>query len=133
MAPVTTQQQMSPRILVVEDHEDSREMLRELLELLGATTLVANSVNQALELVDEGLQIVLSDIGLPDVDGYELARRLQSHPKRSSMRLVAMTGYTRETERACAIEAGFDDVLTKPLAPGALEALVRSSSDVSSQ
>ena len=116
---------MSPRILVVDDQEDAREMLRELLGLMGATVLLAASVAEALPLVDDAPDIVLTDIGMPDADGIELARYLKAHPNRARMRLVAMTGYSGSAVLDTLIAAGFDQVLIKPLSSETLEQLIR--------
>lgn len=128
MKGVSPRTDMSLRILVVEDQDDAREMLRELLEMMGATVLVASSVSEALVQIDEVPDVVLSDIGMPDADGTELARRLQSHPNRTRMRLVAMTGYVGTVAQDELIAAGFDEVFSKPLTPEMLEALVRRES-----
>ncbi len=118
--------QVPRRVLVVEDHDDSREMLAELLEVFGATVALASTVADALCQVDAfAPDVILSDLGMPDVDGLELARQLGPRPDRRGMRLVAVTGFTGQAEHQRALDAGYDAVLCKPLLPETLQALIR--------
>jgi CheY-like chemotaxis protein len=70
--------------------------------------------------------LALVDIGLPEVDGYEVARRLRAEPNCKKLRLIALTGYSDLSVREEALAAGFDDFVVKPVLPEALEALLRS-------
>ena len=101
-------------ILIVEDNSDARQALRALLELAGCTVHEARDgsvgIEQALRL---RLDFILLDIGLPHLDGYEVARRLKA--LKPAVRLVALTGYGRDEDRARATEAGFDAYLVKPV------------------
>jgi signal transduction histidine kinase len=103
------------RILVIEDHRDAAESLRTLLEILGHEVRVAftgrEGVDAALEWRPD---VVLSDIGLPELDGYEVARRLRRDPGFGSVLLVALTGYNGDDDRRRSKEAGFDHHLVKP-------------------
>ncbi|HEV2851939.1 MAG TPA: MEDS domain-containing protein [Thermoanaerobaculia bacterium] len=113
------------RILVVDDHEDAAETLGTILELSGHEVRLAYDGEQALALVRESRpDVVLLDIGLPKVDGYEVARRLRLDPRNEGMTLVAVTGYGREEERDRGIAAGFHHYLVKPVDPGVLQALL---------
>jgi CheY-like chemotaxis protein len=103
------------RVLVVEDHDDSRELLRGLVEFSRGAVVAVSSVAEALAVLKETeVDLVLSDIGLPDVDGFELARQLRAHPRRKQMRVVAVSGFLHHDPGALA-EAGFDGLLAKPV------------------
>ncbi|RPI42249.1 MAG: hybrid sensor histidine kinase/response regulator, partial [Betaproteobacteria bacterium] len=117
-------------VLVVDDHEDSRTMLRMLLEQTGHETI------EAVDGID-GVQLALSrrpdvaiiDIGLPGIDGYEVARRLRTLPTGANMVLIALTGYGQDEDRQRALQAGFDVHLVKPVDPQRLsQALVEVAS-----
>ena len=112
------------RILVVEDNDDAREMLREALALSGHEVSVARDGKSALALAARDVpEVALVDIGLPDMDGYELARRLRSSAG-GSILLVALTGYGQSEDRRRALDAGFDLHLTKPVESDRLEAAI---------
>jgi CheY-like chemotaxis protein len=113
------------RILVVEDHEDSREALRQVLEYFGATVTAARSGYEALELaVLEPPHLVLCDLRMPGMDGFAvlegLRRLLPDHP----IRAVAVSGFGRDEDRRRTREAGFDGHLVKPVDFDALVGLV---------
>ncbi len=104
------------RILVVEDNHDSADLMARYLRRKGYKVLVAYDGTSALKLVPEYQpQVVLTDIGLPGIDGYEIARRLRHDPKSTTPMLVAITGYGRKEDSARAKEAGFDHHFTKPI------------------
>ena len=113
------------RILVVDDSEDTAESLGMILELSGHEVRLAYDGEQALALAGEYRpEVVLLDIGLPKVDGYEVARRLRLDPRTEGMLLVAVTGYAKEEDRHRGQAAGFHHHLVKPIDPGALQALL---------
>jgi len=115
------------RVLVVEDNPDAAEGLRMLLEILGHQVHVGFDGGGALALArEERPDVMLVDIGLPGIDGYEVARRVRAEPNLASIALVALTGYGRDEDRARALAAGFDHHLTKPVEPEALTRLVAS-------
>ncbi len=115
------------RILVVDDNRDAAESMSELLELLGAEAHVAYDGEGALSEVERHApDVVLLDIGLPDIDGYEVARRIRARPDPVSPLLVAVTGWGHEDDRRRAREAGFDHHLVKPADVERLEALLSS-------
>jgi CheY-like chemotaxis protein len=104
------------RIVVVDDNQDAAEMLAMALELLDCEVAVAHSGTQALELIASARPtVVLLDIGLPDMTGYELAGRLRQLPGGSAMTLIATTGWGQQKDRERAFDAGFDHHLTKPI------------------
>ncbi len=113
------------RILVVDDSEDSAESLGELLRLYGHEVRVVGDGPAALDAAATvAPEIVLLDIGLPGMDGYQVARKLRQQFPGDPMILVALTGFGRSEDRRRADQAGFDGHLTKPVNPEALRALV---------
>ena len=111
-------------ILIVEDNADARDALRVLLELEGHIVEAVEEGQQALEVARaKDLDIALVDIGLPGIDGYEIARRVRARDARRPV-LIALTGYGQPEDRRRATEAGFDDVLVKPVDPAALTELL---------
>jgi PAS domain S-box-containing protein len=104
------------RILVVDDNADAAEMLLMALELFGCEVRAAHSASAALAMAQEfAPEVALLDIGLPDLNGYELARRLRATVAGQNMRLIAATGWGQEKDRQRALDAGFDHHLTKPI------------------
>ena len=104
------------RIGVVDDNEDAAVTLSLLLETLGHTVLVAHSAREALTALPAfGPDVCLLDIGLPEMNGYELAAALRKKPGASQAILIAVTGYAQEKDRAQALEAGFHDLFAKPV------------------
>jgi signal transduction histidine kinase/AmiR/NasT family two-component response regulator len=115
-------------ILVVDDNEDAARALGEGLELMGHTVKVVFSAPEALAVAPQFRpQVGLLDIGLPGMDGYELALRLREQPGAESLRLFAVTGYGQDADRQRAREAGFEHHLTKPLELARLDALLHSA------
>ena len=115
-------------MLIVEDDDDSREMLGELVSAFGHRPVPAANAEEALARArDQRPDVALIDIGLPEVDGCELARllRLVMHETPGlNTRLVALTGYSDGATRQTAGDAGFDAYVVKPIMPEALEALL---------
>jgi signal transduction histidine kinase/ActR/RegA family two-component response regulator len=115
--PTATGARTGARVLVVDDNRDGAETLAAVLEFMGATPRIAHDGEEALRAAREfAPQLVLLDIGLPGMDGYETARRLRELPGQRP-RLVALTGYGSEQDKQRALEAGFDEHHVKPLAP----------------
>ena len=111
-------------ILIIEDNADAREALRVLLELEGHTVEAVEEGQQALEVARaKDPDIALVDIGLPGIDGYEIARRVRARDSRRPV-LIALTGYGQPEDRRRATDAGFDDMLVKPVDPTALTNLI---------
>jgi CheY-like chemotaxis protein len=111
-------------ILIVEDNADARDALRVLLELEGHAVEAAEAGHQAIEIArTKDPDVALVDIGLPGIDGYEVARRLRAHRARRPV-LIALTGYGQPEDRRRATEAGFDQMLVKPVDPTALTELL---------
>jgi CheY-like chemotaxis protein len=111
-------------ILIVEDNADARDALRVLLELEGHVVEAVEEGQQALEIARaKDPDIALVDIGLPGIDGYEVARLVRARDGRRPV-LIALTGYGQPEDRRRASEAGFDEVLVKPVDPTVLAALL---------
>jgi PAS domain S-box-containing protein len=115
------------RILVVDDNRDAAESMRMLLEFLGADVHVAFDGTSALEaFASYEPALVLLDIGMPEMDGYEVARRMRAAFPELKATIVALTGWGQEDDRRKARDAGFDRHLIKPADVGALQALLGS-------
>lgn len=113
------------RVLVVDDNEDAAESLAALLRLFGHVVEVAFDGEQALVLAPEVKpDLVLLDLGMPRMDGHEVARRMRAAPWGSTMKIVALSGFGDGTDRARSLEAGCDDHLVKPVSPVTLEAVL---------
>jgi CheY-like chemotaxis protein len=115
------------RILVVDDNRDSADTLAMLLKSLGADVHTAYDGASALESIRICRPtIVLLDLGLPGIDGYEVARRVRSDAPTSELCMVALTGWGQDEDRRRTREAGFDHHLVKPVDLSALQALLAS-------
>ncbi|WP_025872720.1 hybrid sensor histidine kinase/response regulator [Methylobacillus glycogenes] len=105
-----------PTIMVVDDNADGAEMLASLMNMMGYVTLVENGSHSALNTAREAQpQICILDIGLPDMDGNELARRLRAQPETANALLIAVTGYGQPGDKETSLQAGFDHYLIKPV------------------
>jgi CheY-like chemotaxis protein len=121
----------APRILVVDDNEDGAEMLVEALSQRGYDTRAANDAAVALRVAATfAPDIAFLDIGLPVMDGYELASHLRQLPGLENLRLVAVTGYGQESDRQRTRAAGFDHHLVKPVDIEAIEAALVLVGDI---
>ena len=120
--PVSSTASPARRVLIVDDNTDAANSLAMLLKLGGHDAQVSYSGPQALERVESFQpEVALLDIGLPGMDGYELARRLRARPGLQGIRLVALTGYGQLEDRQRTHAAGFDDHIVKPADLAALE------------
>lgn len=130
-APAATPTQAAPplrvdsfRVLVVEDNEDTSQLLVKLLQCMGHEVEVARNGRSALDkLTSFEPQAVFSDISMPEMDGYEFAARLRERPECKDIHLIAMTGHGRPEDRQRAAQAGFDRHLVKPLTMSQLNAV----------
>jgi PAS domain S-box-containing protein len=113
------------RVLVVDDNRDAADSLAVLLDIEGHEVTVAYGAKEALSLCPSKLpEVAILDIGMPDMNGYELARRIRQEAWGASMFLVAATGWGQEDDRRRAASAGFDRHLTKPVNPSEVLALL---------
>jgi two-component system, sensor histidine kinase len=117
----------SRRVLVIEDNHDAREMFRMMLELAGHEVLEAGDGLTGLEILkSQRPDVAVIDVGLPGLNGYEIARRFRAEPNSRDVMLVALTGYGTPDARERSRQAGFDHHLIKPVNPEALEELLRT-------
>jgi CheY-like chemotaxis protein len=115
------------RLLVVDDNKDAAESMSMLLEMWGHDVAYACDGPSALETAEQWQpQAVFLDIGLPGMDGYEVAERLRELPHAKDAVLIAITGYGQEDDRVRSRRAGIDHHLVKPVAPDALRSLIDS-------
>jgi CheY-like chemotaxis protein len=113
------------RVMVVDDNADAAQMLAMFLEASGHQVLVEHRAAAALARARlEAPDVLLLDIGLPEMDGNELARQLRAQPETSGAKLIAVTGYGQERDRRQALAAGFSHHLVKPVDPPQLLALL---------
>ncbi len=125
-APAKAHGKMVPRrVMVVDDNVDAAETLALVLRMLGSEVRVAHAGPAALDLAD-GFppDVVFLDLGLPGMDGYEVARQFRARPTTATARLVALTGYGQPEDKARSHLAGFEQHLVKPVAPEALRSLL---------
>jgi signal transduction histidine kinase len=121
VADVPAQVASRQNVLLIEDNADGRDMMAMMLEAQLYTVATAVDGYDGLRQAAAALpDIALVDIGLPGIDGYEVARRMRSDPATKGVRLIALTGYGQESDRARAIDAGFDAHLVKPVDMGRL-------------
>jgi CheY-like chemotaxis protein len=122
--PSTTR---SRRVLVVDDNRDAADSLAILLRFSGVEAHVAHDGSAALEAMRVfNPEIVLLDLGMPGMDGYDVARRIRQHRKYKDVVLIALTGWGQPEDRKRSNEAGFDHHLVKPVEVDALQALLAS-------
>jgi len=119
---ISAAQHRQRRVLIIEDNVDAADTLRDALELDGHTVVVANDGAQGIEAARRFLpEVVLCDVGLPRMDGYEVARVFRADAALRSAFLVAVTGYALAEDISRALEAGFDRHLAKPVSVDVLE------------
>jgi CheY-like chemotaxis protein len=118
------------RILVVDDNDDQVESLAMLLSLMGHHVARASNGAEAVQRAGEFKpDLMLVDIGMPGMAGYEVARRIREDKSLGNVTLVAQTGWGREEDRRRSAEAGFDRHLVKPVSLATLDEVVRSLPD----
>jgi two-component system cell cycle response regulator DivK len=117
---------MGRRILMVEDHEDNRRILRDLLTSASYETLEAETGEAGVAVAEaQRPDLILMDIQLPGVDGYEATRRIKAHPALRRIPVIAVTSYALAGDQIKAFEAGCDGYVTKPFSPRDLLATIR--------
>ena len=117
---------MSSTILFVEDHEDNRRIMRDLLHSAGFETLEAATGLEGVAAAErERPDLILMDIQLPGIDGHEATRRIKANPDLRDIPIIAVTSYALSGDEAKAFEAGCDGYVTKPFSPRRLLAKVR--------
>jgi len=114
------------RVLVVDDAPDTLDVLAQILAESGAVTTTAPGADAALALLERELpDVIVSDVGMPDVDGFELIRRIRRRAATAAIPAIALTAFTRQDDRTRALQAGFTDYLAKPVEPAVLAAAIR--------
>jgi two-component system cell cycle response regulator DivK len=117
---------MSKRILVIEDTEDNRQIIRDLLSSAGYEMIEAVDGIEGVAVAErERPDLILMDIQLPGIDGYEATRRIRALPEIGTMPIIAVTSYALSGDEAKAREAGCDGYVAKPVSPRQLLAKVR--------
>jgi two-component system cell cycle response regulator DivK len=104
------------KVLIAEDNAVNRELLRELLELRGYTVLEACDGQEALRIIEQTQpELLLLDIGMPEMDGFAVIRRIRENPRSAKLPVVAVTAYAMRGDRERILTSGFDGYLSKPV------------------
>jgi len=120
-----TRNSAKPRILVVDDVADVTEMIALFLKHAGFDVRTANSAINALQITSQDrFDLIISDIGMPEMNGYDLAASLRKSDAYQAIPMIAVTGYTEYDDRGRSLEAGFNAHHTKPINPSRLLALI---------
>jgi two-component system cell cycle response regulator DivK len=118
---------MTAQILIVEDNVDSREILRDLLTSVGYAVLEATTGSQGIcAAVTHGPDLILMDLHLPGMDGYEATRRIKAHPALGHIPIIAVTAYALSGDDVKALAAGCDGYVARPFDPCTLLATLRT-------
>lgn len=121
-----TPENLGLRVLVIEDSPDTIDMLNLWLNIFGCEAMMATDALEGIRLaVENKPDLIISDIGMPDVDGYELMRRLRATPGLEQVPAIALTGYAREEDRELAMAAGYNAHMAKPAEIGYLLYLIK--------
>ena len=114
------------RVLVIDDAPDTLDVLEQILSYSGAATMTAPGAGAALALLEREVpDVIVSDVGMPEVDGFELMRRIRRRAATADIPAIALTAFTRQDDRDKALQAGFTDYLAKPVEPAALAAAIK--------
>ncbi|HZA56519.1 MAG TPA: response regulator [Candidatus Udaeobacter sp.] len=114
------------RILAIEDHEENRRLLRDLLTSVGYELIEAVTGEEGVVLAEAQLpDLILMDIQLPGIDGYEVTRRIKANPALRQIPVIAVTSYALSGDDVKALEAGCDAYVTKPFDPAELLEKIR--------
>ena len=114
------------RVLVIDDAPDTLDVLEQILTVSGAATMTAPGAGAALALLEHEVpDVIVSDVGMPEVDGFELMRRIRRRAATADIPAIALTAFTRQDDRDKALQAGFTDYLAKPVEPAVLAEAIR--------
>ena len=123
-----------PVVLLVDDYPDAREMYAEYLEFSGFHIVQAGNGVEAIERAhDSQPDVILMDLSLPIMDGWEATRRIKANPKTKDIIVVALTGHAEPSHAKRALDAGCDDFLAKPCLPDQLVAKIREYVELDSK
>jgi len=132
VSDIVSQAVIPRRVLIVDDNADAATMLGMIVQTLGHEACVVHDGIEALKVaIDFNPEIVLLDIGMPGLDGYEVARRLRALALKNPFQIIAVTGWGQETDRRKSQKAGFDLHLVKPVALNDLKRILTESNDAS--
>jgi PAS domain S-box-containing protein len=121
-----TEAELAGKILLVEDNKINQQVAKELLELFGLSVTIASSGKEALQKVQsDTYDLVLMDIQMPDMDGFETTQRIRNIPEFASLPIIAMTAHAMSGDREKSLEAGMNDHITKPIDPDVLQQRLR--------
>lgn len=110
----------------MDDDPDTRDLLRFMLEDEGAIVTVAHNAKEALSILEKELpRVLVSDVAMPEMDGFELIGKVRELPKGDVLPAIALTAYARDEDRQQALRSGFNDYLTKPIDPTELIRVVQ--------
>jgi len=116
----------SRRVLIIDDWEDGAQTLAALLQSAGYETRIATAGAKGLEIAaSDSPDAVILDLDLPDMSGYEVCRRLRARPGGGRLLIIALTGWTRHSDRVAASEAGCDHYVVKPASLDTLDTLLK--------
>lgn len=117
----------SPVVLIVEDHDDTREMLQLLLQAFGCRVIPAHDGEEAMSLAEKSLpDLILMDMRMPHLDGLSVTRLIRSHPTLNEIPIIAVTGMVNPQFRIDVLKAGCNDCLYKPIDFDRLEELIKT-------
>ncbi len=123
-APIPSK--LQPRVLVVDDYQDARELFAEFLELSGYRVLLARDGQEALEVARlEVPDLILMDLSLPVMDGWEASLRLKADPRTHAVPIIALSGFSVDRDAQAIRKSGCDAFLLKPVAPQVVEEKIR--------
>ena len=117
----------SPVVLIVEDHDDTREMLQLLLQVFGCRVIPAHDGEEALSLAEKSIpDLILMDMRMPQLDGLSVTRLIRSHPTLNEVPIIAVTGMVTPQFKSQVLSAGCNDCLYKPIDFDRLEKLIKT-------
>lgn len=114
------------KILVVDDEENIRELIKFNLEKAGYQVLLAKNGQEALDVVGENISLIILDLMLPEIDGLSVCRQLKSQPKLMDIPIIMLTAKGEELDRILGLEMGADDYMSKPFSPRELVARIKA-------
>ena len=127
LAPVESERSASRRVLIADDNQDAAETLAMLLQIEGHQVHVVHDGRAAVSaFADFNPDVALLDIGMPELSGYEVAKRVREDPRKQKVTLIALTGWGQDRDKAQALAAGFNHHFTKPVEPSRLTEILRS-------